>query len=771
PYVDGGSLRDRLTRERQLSLEVAQSIAREVADALDYAHRHGVIHRDVKPENILLQGDRPVLADFGVAHVVDPTLGARLTATGITVGTPCYMSPEQALAEPVDGRADIYALGCVLYEMLTGEPPYTGPTAQAIMARMMTDAPRAITPVRPQAASLEPIVMKALARSPADRYRTAGEMAAALAPSATYTIAPPSVTHAGQVRGRRAPIIGAAMLVSAVALAFFLSRDGSRPTAGGAARIVVLPFRTTGDSARAYFTAGMTGALRTKLASVPGIEVIAATSTAAIADTTNPAAIARQLGASYALTGTVAWDSIEGGQISVRPELLAARDGRVVLAWPSPVVAATRNVFDVERDITEKIARALDVTLGAAVRARLGAHFGDNPAAYDLLLASRQGGSPEQRREMLLRAVALDSMLAPAWAALAEDAIVRFVNTGEAQDATEGATMSARAMTVAPDLAESQLARGIYHRSVTLARDSSIAYLRKAKMLAPGDATISHFLASGYLNAGRLEEALTEARRGAGLDPRSASAVTRVGRVLLWQKRANEAMEIYRQAWALPEKDIPPFALADGAALNLALGDLSGARASIARLPDARRRQVIAFLLVQIMSPQTIDDSLLTGFCERPIAPPSRDPAWSRMLACAEAARRSGSANRLHVIADSAVNQLRPAVSANPKYATKRMRFAWALLLAADTTSAIAEADSGLALLPLERDAFLGAYNAIDYALITAMAGDARRATAVLSELLNGPSPVTVAWLKADPTFDRIRADTRFQALLSGKGK
>ena len=184
PFVEGESLRDRLARERQLPVEEAVAIAREVADALEYAHRHGVIHRDIKPENILLHGGHALVADFGIALAASRSQGGtRMTETGMSLGTPHYMAPEQAMGErEITARADIYALGCVLYEMLTGEPPFTGPTAQAIIARVMTEAPRPIALQRHTVpAHVEAAVVKALEKLPADRFATAEALAAALA--------------------------------------------------------------------------------------------------------------------------------------------------------------------------------------------------------------------------------------------------------------------------------------------------------------------------------------------------------------------------------------------------------------------------------------------------------------------------------------------------------------------------------------------------------------------------------------------------------------
>ncbi len=187
PYLEGETLRDRLNRERQLPLEDALRIAREVADALSYAHDHDVVHRDIKPENILFQAAHAVVSDFGIARAITAAAGGSLTATGIAIGTPAYMSPEQATGSSrLDGRSDIYGLGCVLYEMLAGEPPYTGPTAQVVMAKRLTDPVPSVRRLRETIPpAIDVAVSKALSKAPADRFVTAAQFAEALTPSVT----------------------------------------------------------------------------------------------------------------------------------------------------------------------------------------------------------------------------------------------------------------------------------------------------------------------------------------------------------------------------------------------------------------------------------------------------------------------------------------------------------------------------------------------------------------------------------------------------------
>jgi serine/threonine-protein kinase len=235
PSVEGESLRDRLTREQQLPVADAVRIATEVASALDYAHRHQVIHRDIKPENILLHDGRALVVDFGIALAVSTASGTRMTETGMSLGTPHYMSPEQAMGErEVTARSDVYALGCVLYEMLVGEPPFTGPTAQAIVARVMTEQPRSLTIQRrtiPQ--HIEAAVHTALQKLPADRFSSAHEFAEALqgtaAPRSAATGRPPA-TIASRARLRDPLVLGPSLVaVAALAVAIVLARRTEPP--------------------------------------------------------------------------------------------------------------------------------------------------------------------------------------------------------------------------------------------------------------------------------------------------------------------------------------------------------------------------------------------------------------------------------------------------------------------------------------------------------------------------------------------------------------
>ena len=228
PFVDGESLRARLDRERQLHIAEALRLAREVADALDYAHHHGVVHRDIKPENVLLQGGHALVADFGIALAIQHAGGARLTGTGLTLGTPHYMAPEQAGGDrAVNASADIYALGAVTYEMLVGEPPFTGPSPQAVLARAMTEEPRPVTASRRTVPPhVDRAVRTALEKLPADRFASAAEFAGALAePSGQGALSPLPVSPGNR---RRVPWPSAILTVTALGVGLALGRAGQR---------------------------------------------------------------------------------------------------------------------------------------------------------------------------------------------------------------------------------------------------------------------------------------------------------------------------------------------------------------------------------------------------------------------------------------------------------------------------------------------------------------------------------------------------------------
>jgi TolB-like protein len=312
PYVPGETLRARLTREKQLPVADAVQVACDVADALAFAHSHGVVHRDIKPENILFMGGHAVVADFGIARALDVAGGRRLTGAGVVLGTPTYMSPEQAGGGDVDGRSDVYALGCVLYEMLAGSPPFTAPTVDAMLAQLLTEEPPPVTTLRPAApATVTEALRRALAKTPADRYATAREFADAMEAALPGAGIAPSRKPARAAWWSRAGVVAAVTGAAAVFGVVWL-RPAPGSVTARAETIAVLPFvPVVADTVLARLGRELAVTLSANLDGVGAVRTVeAVTVLARVPDPGLPtpedgADLARRLGASALLHGTL----------------------------------------------------------------------------------------------------------------------------------------------------------------------------------------------------------------------------------------------------------------------------------------------------------------------------------------------------------------------------------------------------------------------------------------------------------------------------------
>jgi serine/threonine-protein kinase len=387
PFVEGESLGDRMQREQQLPFADALQITREAADALAYAHSQGLVHRDIKPDNIMLSGGHAVVTDFGIARAVDAAGAEKLTQTGMAVGTPAYMSPEQAVGEQVDGRADIYSLGCVLYEMLVGQVPFTGPTPQAVMARHSIDAvprPQIVRQTIPD--ELEDVILTALAKAPADRFRTAAEFSETLAEAGAEAIARPGVSRITVAARRRskpslwqrsarpAAIVMSTVAVLGLGLAgwqFFLRSPGRSGTAGETGldprRVAVLYFEDlTPEGELGHVADGLTEGLMDQLADVRTLDVISRNGVAPFrgADLARDS-IARALEAGSLIEGSV--ESV-GDRLRVVARLVDGGSGadfdRASFELPAGEFLAAGD------SVAQEVSRILRERLGEEIRVR-----------------------------------------------------------------------------------------------------------------------------------------------------------------------------------------------------------------------------------------------------------------------------------------------------------------------------------------------------------------------------------------------------------------
>ena len=527
PAVDGQTLRELLDSTPQLPIDDATRIVTEIASALEYAHRHGVVHRDIKPENILLHDSHALIADFGIGKALSDASGATFTQVGMNVGTPAYMSPEQAVGEAVDGRSDIYSLGCVLYEMLVGEPPFTGPSVQAVIAKRFVQTPADVCALRegvPRAIAV--VVQRSLARTPVDRYDTAGGLIAALR----------------EVASRERATISPELPERSIA---------------------VLPFEDmSGDRENEYFGDGIAEDIINALTRIDGLHVAARTSAFSFkGKQASLATIGEQLRVSTVLQGSV---RKSGNRLRITAQLVSVADGYHL--WSERYDRDLTDVFVVQDEIAAAIAAKLQLTL---VRTDTNAERAttNQIAAYELYVRGRaltmqRGAGIAEALECFERAIELDPSYAPAHAGLAEalrtlaqygfvraaDAIPRAKaaiaraleldpNLGEAigvlalitltsdLDASGSMELFERALAINPMLSELRCLYAIW--VLVLLRDDDargLAEVERALRDDPLSSICAAHASIGLSILGMHEEAVRSATRAAELNPASFAA-------------------------------------------------------------------------------------------------------------------------------------------------------------------------------------------------------------------------------------------------------
>ena len=798
PFVEGESLRGRLRRERQLAIEDALRIAIETARALDYAHRHDVIHRDIKPENILLTKDGDTLvADFGIARAL---AGAeeRLTETGLAVGTPAYMSPEQAAGDKaLDARTDIYSLGCVLYEMLSGEPPFNSPTMQAMIARRLTEPAPSVRAMRSAVpAAVDEAIRKALAPVAADRFATVGQFAQALqaaqstaTPVATAAITMPAAVEpapsisAGEPRRRAFPVAAAALtagLLIGGGLLFAWRRTHTGAEASSGARdVAVLPFDNLGDSTDAYFADGLSDEVRSKLGQVAGLEVIARGSSIEYRKTAKrPAEIARELGADYLLTATVRWEKSGGkSRVRVTPELVDARPGQAARSrWGQQFDASLTDVFQVQADIATRVAGALGVALADSTQRRLTAKPTENLAAYDEFLkgeAASQGMGVSQLSSLRRaigyyeRAVALDSSFAIAWARLSH-ARTRLYGNGVPDPALgEQARIAAeRARRLRPDEPLVFRAFGAYHAIVDLDLARAQREYEQGLRLAPDNVALLVGLATIEPAFRRCDSAAARLSRAALLDPRSVSVANGLANVNTMLRRYAAADSASARSLALAPSNINSiFYKVLG---ELGRGDLDSARAVIrAAQKHTDPATLISYLALYQDLYWALDDEAQRQVLEYPVSAFDDDrAAWG--LVRTHLYHLRGDRARTAIYADSARIALEEQSRAAPEDAQRHVLLGTALAYLGRKTEAVRKGQRGVELLPLTKDAYTGAYLQLQLARIYMLLGEQEKAMDQLEPLLQMPYYLSPGWLRIDPTFDPLRKHPRFMKLVEG---
>jgi serine/threonine-protein kinase len=512
PFVEGESLRERLDREGQLEVAEALHIAREVASALGYAHSHHVVHRDIKPANILVSDGHAVVTDFGVARAIGVGRGHGsevITEPGIAVGTPTYMSPEQASGEQaLDGRSDIYSLGCVLYEMLVGGPPYTGDTPHAVIAQCFA-APipsarrkRSAVPEHVDAA-----LHKALAKTPGERFDTAEEFVEALVVPGKVKLPEPE-----------------------------------------ASSIAVLPFlNMSADPGNEYFSDGMTEEIINALTKLEGLRVAARTSAFAFKGVDrNLQDIGAQLGVSTILEGSVRQ---MGKRLRITAQLINVTDGYHL--WSERYDREMEDVFAIQDEIAGAIVSTLRERFAEEQRTRVVRRYTDDVEAYQLYLQGRYVEKTRRRSgfakgiDYFEQAIARDPNYALAYAGLADSynllAWYRFLPPREAFPKAHVAAL--KALEIDEMLPEAHTSLGVVNHYYDLDWHGAERCLTRALELNPKDATALHSYSEYLASRGRLEEATEHITRAQQLEPLGLTINAGLGFVHYFCRRYDEAIE------------------------------------------------------------------------------------------------------------------------------------------------------------------------------------------------------------------------------------
>ncbi len=553
-YVTGGSLRDRLLREPRLPVADAIRIATEVGDGLQYAHRAGFVHRDVKPENILFVDDHAVLTDFGVARACTSRAGDLLTGAGFAVGTPEYMSPEQAAGEQdLQVSSDIYSLACVLFEMLTGEPPFRGDSAHTTIARHIAEPPRLVRVLRPDAPlAVEQAIARALSKDPAARFTEVGEFSAALRrEDPARTRLPSTATHL----------------------------------------LAVLPLvNATPDPGNEYISDGITDELIDALSKVRGLRVASRTSVFALKGKPQDVrAIGALLGASVVLEGTV---RRAGDRVRIGAQLSSTDDGRLI--WSDRFDRDLDDLFALQDEIAQTIVKALRTALIADLSAPLRKRYTDSGRAWALYLRGRFEWNKRSQEGVAAgirffeQAIAEDPGFAPAYTGLADSwALHVDYRSVPVHEGFQRATEYARqAIALDDSLAEAHAslawclfihdwdwsgARAEYERAIALdpsyatahqwyafllsawgRHEEALLEVHAALELDPASVSIRRSLGWAYYYARRYEQARYHLDRAIAMNPTAEESYRVLGLSLLQLDRAADAERVLREACELP---------------------------------------------------------------------------------------------------------------------------------------------------------------------------------------------------------------------------
>jgi len=778
-YYEGESLKKRLERGR-LPIGEAVSIAIQVAEGLTKAHEQGIIHRDIKPANLMLTGhDEVVIVDFGLAKLAGEH---GLTLTGASVGTPHYMSPEQAKGTEVGLTTDIWSLGVVLYEMVAGERPFKGDNADAAVHSILHNQPKRLRGIQPDTPSmLDRIVRRTMEKDPKNRYSTVEDLLIDLRTlKSTENQTGLRTTTIDTPGGRRRRLVARLglffLVVFAVALTWVLSKQsGAPPEPDHRPRIVVLPFENLGPPEDEYFADGITEEITSRLAAVSGLQVISRMSAMYYKGRQVPLRqVGDELDVEYVLEGTIRWDrGVEDhGRVRITPQLIRVADDSNL--WSERYDQVLEDIFTVQSDIAEQVIARLEATILEPERRSVEARPTDNMEAYQAYLLGVQymsAGYGERPLflavELLDRAIAIDPEFAIAHAKVSEAHSFIF---SQGYDFTpqriEKAKASAdRALELHAHLPEGHRALGRYYYLGLHEYDSALEQFAIAADGLPNDADLLRGISVALRRQGRWDESTKVLDELRSLGPQDYKTALTESVAFRYLREYAKAEACTRQAIAIAPDQADAY---EWGAWNYVLwdGDTERARRLLESEPN--------------LSSPTIEETelWLDLFDRKPESAMARLGASSievysydfyynpRELFECMCFAAQGESSQAETVCSSAMKLLKREIVERPHDHRLHIAIGHALAILGRSDEAVQAGEHAVELMPISKDALIGPIQVMELAKIYARVGDADRALDRIEELLSIPCDFSVGLLRLDPVWDPLRDHPRFQALV-----
>ncbi len=783
----GETLKDRIKRE-PLPIENVIGLATQIAGGLAKAHARGIIHRDIKPANVFITEDNHAkILDFGIAKLAGQT---RLTRAGTTLGTVAYMSPEQASGGDVDHRSDIWALGVVLYEMVTGKLPFTGEHEVAVIYSVLNKEPEPLSKLRPGVpAELERIVTRCLQKRAENRYQSVDELIGDLnrqskrmrLPDETDSaqVAGVPAKHRPIIRWAVATLVGAFLVVAAYVIYSRVvapRQNETGPPAAAKKMLVVLPFENLGPPDIEYFADGITEEITSRLAALSGLGVISRTSAFQYKGAKKSIKqIGEELGVDYVLEGTVRWDKPGEGESRVRvtPQLIRVADDTHL--WSDQYDEVLRDIFGVQSRIAAQVIEKLNISLLEPERRALDVRPTGNMEAYEAYLrglgyAARPVFSLETCRlqiDMFERAVELDPNFALAYAALAR-AHSGVFNAG--LEKTEEHVLKAkaaveRALEIQPDLPEGYLALGYYYYHCLRDYDKALEAFETASKHLPNKNEVFQAMSWIRRRQGRWDQALDYLRRSLELNPRDPNLNLELGETYMALRRYREAEEYYDRTIALAPDELWGYSFK---AVNtwLGSGDLERARATLERMPKNNEPISQYIWYMQEMMERNYQAALDRLATVSTNSIELHDASLPKAMLAGFVYDAMGQPERARDSFESARTVLERELETRSGDARVRSSLGLVYASLGRREDAIREAKRAVEMIPVKEDALQGPNQIGNLARTYRTLGDYDAAMDQLEYELSIPALISVPVLRLDPGWDPVRNTPRFQRLL-----